>query len=185
MDGKFDKISGPSEELTKELLAVQEMLYRSALKLTKNANDADDLLQQTNQRAVGAWEKFIIGTNMPNWTTLIMKRIFFDDQEKKKPLPASQGGPSVALAFDNLEHKPGNEHEKVDLDLLDERVMAALKALDEIDQKILLRRAAGASVEDVAQDLNIPLGTVMTKSHRALGKIRDRLGSAGKLRDMI
>lgn len=178
------KLSVPDAEFTKALLAVQEILYKRALKLTGNEHDAVDLVQETSTDALKAWDTFTPGSSMIAWTKTIMRFNFLNDRRKKKIIPVSQTN-----APDILEGIPEShairEDEGVDFDLLDERVKAAIDALQPEWKEVLMAQVRGLTQQEIAEKLGRPIGTVQSQEFRAKAEIRRMLGPDIKLGDII
>jgi len=70
--------------IEKELLAIQDKLFGYALKLTKDSENAQDLLQETNSKVLNGYKSFIPGTNFRSWTLTIMKNSFINDCRRSR-----------------------------------------------------------------------------------------------------
>ena len=154
-----------------------DALYRNALRLTGNANDADDLLQDTYLRAYRFFHQYQPGTNAKAWLFRIMNTVFLNDYRKK-----SRQGETVS--YDGLEDfylynklsedGIGNERsetvnpEKSVLEQLDiEMIERAIQALPiEFRDTVALATLEEMSYQEIADLLAIPVGTVRSRLSR-------------------
>jgi len=168
------------EEITWPL---RDTLFRSALRLAGNEQDAEDLIQETYLRAYRFFHRFEKGTNSRAWMSTIMSNIFRNIYRKKKSRPDVVAFSSLGEGF-----VPGNGTEDTMgdrnpddpewyMEQLDDRTKKALEALPENFRVVLLLNVlAGLSYREVAKMIDIPIGTVMSRLHRARKLMRDTLG---------
>jgi len=151
-------------------------LYRGAYSLTRNADEAEDLLQETTIRAFRSMDRFEPGTNFRAWMWRIMTNLYITEYRK-----ASRRGPEVSL--DDIDQDlwtgPDGPHIPEDalLDgMLDEELGAALDALpDSIRDVMVMTEIHEMPYKDVASVLNIPVGTVRSRLFRGRLLMRQRL----------
>jgi RNA polymerase sigma-70 factor (ECF subfamily) len=154
-----------------------DALYRNALRLTGNSNDAEDLLQDTYLRAYRFFYQYHLGTNAKAWLFRIMNTVFLNDYRKK----ARQG---ETVSYDGLEDfylynrlvedGPSNDHpetanpEKAVLEQLDiEMIQKAIDALPiEFRETVALATLEEMSYQEIADILHIPVGTVRSRLSR-------------------
>ena len=157
-----------------------DALYRNALRLTGNANDAEDLLQDTYLRAYRFFYQYQPGTNAKAWLFRIMNTVFLNDYRRK-----SRQGETVS--YDGLEdfylyNRPtedgvsgvGGEHletenpEKAVLEKIDiEAIERAIQALPiEFRDTVALATLEEMSYQEIADTLEIPVGTVRSRLSR-------------------
>lgn len=154
-----------------------DALYRNALRLTGNANDAEDLLQDTYLRAYRFFYQYQPGTNAKAWLFRIMNTVFLNDYRKK----ARQG---ETVSYDGLEDfylynrlvedLSGSDHpeienpEKAVLEQLDiEMIQRAIDALPiEFRETVALATLEEMSYQEIADTLSIPVGTVRSRLSR-------------------
>lgn len=138
-----------------DLIAARPCLSRFAVKLTRDRDAAEDLLSDTMVRALANRDKFQEGTNLRAWAYFIMRNQFLSAMRRKK----WDGGSTSDLTDAMLPSVPAPQG--VAIDLAD-----ALKALAEIpaDQReAVLMVGAGATYEEVADELLVSLGTVKSR----------------------
>lgn len=129
-------------------------LRRVALRLTRNASDADDVVQDAVERAFTAWERFDASRGEPRrWLAKIVKRGFLTEVRKRKLRPVSA---DVEMMGDDGRG-------------LAEYLDAArgLEVLGEEQRAVLRLAMDGETYQDIADKLGIPMGTVMSRLYRA------------------
>jgi RNA polymerase sigma-70 factor (ECF subfamily) len=147
---------------------VHEManLRKFALRLTKNASDADDLLQATVLRAMENQDSFQEGTNLFSWSSKIMFNLFACQYRRKKRFE-SQYDPMPYL--EQVTVGPSQET-STDLATVRESMKHLSKDLHEI---LVLVCIQGMRYEEVSESLQIPIGTVRSRLSRARQQLRD------------
>jgi len=154
-----------------EALPHLRSLYGSAFRMTRNAHDAEDLVQETFLRAYRAFDRFTPGTNIRAWLYTILHRVRTDAFRKASRSPQTvemEGeGPPVPPPQDAL--AGGGE----DLE-------RALQALPEVFRMaVVLRDVQDFTYEEIAHILEVPVGTVMSRIHRGRAQLRTLLGEQG------
>ncbi len=146
-----------------------------AFKLTKNMDDAADLLQETIYKALINADKFHTGTNLKAWLFTIMRNIFINNYRRN----AKHGvvyDPSDKLSiFNSIKNSTPNAGL---LNIHMEEVQKALSSLSEEFRVPFLLHYEGFKYNEIADELNLPLGTVKSRiffARKALQKMIDRL----------
>lgn len=151
-----------------EALPHLRSLYGTAYRMTRNAHDAEDLVQETFLRAYRAFDGFTPGTNIRAWLYTILHRARTDSFRKAgrslKTVELEGDGPSVPPPQDAL--ASGGEDLARALDALPEVFRAA----------VVLRDVEDFSYEEIARILEVPIGTVMSRIHRGRAQLRELLG---------
>ncbi len=181
MREKFEKIS----------LQYMELLYSSALRLTKNSAEAEDLVQDTYMRAYRFFDKFQEGTNFKAWIFRIMTNTFINKYRKKARSPQQVELEKVAFFIED-EHveqsqKTVDVYEKDTYhELFDDEINGALNRLSEnFKEIIVLADVEGLTYKEIAQKADIPLGTVMSRLFRARRMLQKNLYGVGRERGFI
>jgi RNA polymerase sigma-70 factor (ECF subfamily) len=152
-------------------------LYSYALVLTRNRSEAEDLLQETYVRALGAMGRLRTGSNVKSWLFTILRNIWFNQlrQQRAAKLVAMDGEEGAmdiaetakdpyALYVSRMEH---------------ERVHDAIQKLPlDFHEVILLREFEELSYQEIATILDCPAGTVMSRLARARAKLRTLISAA-------
>jgi RNA polymerase sigma-70 factor (ECF subfamily) len=156
-------------------LALFERVYRVALRLTKNAADAEDLTQETYARALGGSSRFQWGTDLKAWLFTIMRNVHRNrarDRTRAVVIVDSDAVDrcdAVAPGLETAEARLVREAESRDL-------RAALDALTPVlRQAVWLRDVEGLSYAEIAARLQIPIGTVMSRLSRGRELLYRRL----------
>jgi RNA polymerase sigma-70 factor (ECF subfamily) len=156
-----------------EALVYADALYGTALRMTRNPSDAEDLVQETFLRAFRSWDRFEPGTNLKAWLFKIMTNLFISGyrQRRREPVTVSTDDTEEFDLYRNLvDHDAvlGRSAESIVLDrLVDDDVKNALSNLPENFRiPVLLADVEGFSYREIADMLSIPIGTVMSRLHR-------------------
>ena len=148
-------------------------LYRTALRITRDASEADDLVQETYLQAWKSFDNYELGTNARAW---LYKILFnkFDHHRRKKYTQAK-----YIQGADDLVFGMAAWTAPVPQDLTDEEVIAALNKLpDHYRSVVLLADVHEFDYKEVAAILEIPIGTVMSRLSRARGQLKKTLAGA-------
>ena len=148
-------------------------LYGTALRLTRNAGDAEDLVQETLLRAYRGFSRFEPGSNARAWLYTILHRVRTDMLRKRGRSPNT-----VELADDGPAVSP--QHEAI-LTAGNEDVQRALEDVPEVFRSaLLLRDVEEFSYDEIAAILGVPVGTVMSRIHRGRARLRAALAARGR-----
>ncbi len=153
-----------------EAMLHMDALYRTARRLADSQTDAEDLVQETFMQAWKSFDKYEPGTNCRAW---LYKILFnkFDHQRRKKRTYARFSHDEEDLAYLNAAH-----NEPVPEDLTDKEVINALDKLpDHYRSVVLLADVQEFDYKEVADILEIPIGTVMSRLSRARMLLRKSL----------
>jgi RNA polymerase sigma-70 factor (ECF subfamily) len=163
-----------------EALPLLSGMYSTAFGFTRNAADAEDLVQETFLRAFRSYDRFDRGSNLKGWLYTIMRNAFINSYRKKQREPETVDGIDVEdwYLYTKLAEggfTPSAETTVIE-DLPDEDVRRALMSLPEGSRAVvLLADVEGFSYAEIAQILGIPAGTVMSRLHRARKALEKRL----------
>ena len=170
-----------------EALQHLDALYGAALRLTRNREDAEDLVQETYLRAYRFFDAYTPGTNCRAWLYRILYNAFVNQYRRRAKEPPRaevaglrewEGGLDRSLA-----DPPPTPEETVLAQLQAEDVREALNALpDTFRLPVILADLEGFRYQEIARILDIPLGTVMSRLYRGRRMLRARLlaQAAGK-----
>lgn len=147
-------------------------LYNMAYRLTRNAEDAEDLVQETFFKAYKHYEKFEAGTNLKAWLFRILRNTFINGYRKKQSQPPQSAFSDIEDAFESqvLEsafRSTKDPEQEVLESVLDQDVQQALDALRE-DYRLVIHLVdlEGFSYKEAASILDVPVGTVMSRLYR-------------------
>ena len=174
-----------------QALVYLDQLYGAALRMTKNPVDAEDLVQETMLKAFAAFHQFTQGTNLKAWLYRILTNTYINTYRKKQRQPRISGSDDLEdwqLAR-AAEHAPAGlrsaEAEALDL-LPDTDVKAALAELSEdFRMAVYYADVEGFSYKEIAEIMETPIGTVMSRLHRGRGQLRELLGDYARERGLL
>jgi RNA polymerase sigma-70 factor (ECF subfamily) len=161
------------EEFEETALVHTDALLRTALRMTKNESDSEDLVQETMLKAYRFFDKFERGSNIKAWLFKIMTNIFINNyrQKSRKPSGVSYDDIDDNFLYHQLEGSRGqiaDPEEVLFAKLVDADVK---KAIDELPEDfrmvVVLAFLEEFSYEEIAEIADIQLGTVKSRLHRA------------------
>ena len=167
-----------------ELMPVLDPLYNFAYRLTLDEDDANDLVQETYLKAYRFFEYFEPGTNAKAWLFRILKNSFINDFRKKSKQPAKvdyseiEGyyNPDDVEAEGEIGASSSDMRQQSTRDLIGDEVASALNSLPvDFRTVIILCDLEGFTYEEMAKVLDIPIGTVRSRLHRARNFLKDKL----------
>jgi len=167
-----------------EALALPHMdsLYSTALRLSKNPLDAEDLVQDTYLRAYRFYDKFAPGTNFKAWIFKILTNTFINRYRKKQREPQKVDFEKVEFSYSEEDERQEVTREFVDIDtrihesLFDDKVKDAIDRLPiDFRMVILLCDVHGFAYKEIAELVNTPIGTVMSRLSRARRQLQKYL----------
>ncbi len=170
-----------------------DQLYGAALRMTRNPADAEDLVQETFVRAYRGYESFQDGTNLRAWLFRILTNTFINSYRAAQRRPEQSELDDVEELF--LYRRIGGleaaalgrsaEDELMDL-FTDSQVHDALEALPEqFRLAVLLADVEGFSYKEIAEILDVPIGTVMSRLHRGRRALQKSLYEFARERGAI
>lgn len=162
-----------------EVMPFLNQLYSGALRLTRNPHDAEDLVQETFLKAFKSFDSFQEGTNLLAWLYRIMTNTFINSYRKDQRRPRTETMAELTdyqLAQDDS-NQEARSAESLALDRLGTQdILDALDALpDEYREAVYLADVEGLAYKEIAEILDIPSGTVMSRLHRGRAKLRKML----------
>jgi RNA polymerase sigma-70 factor (ECF subfamily) len=148
-------------------------LYRTAMRLTMSQTDADDLVQETYMQAWKSFDHYELGTNCRAW---LYKILFnkFDHHRRKKYTQSKYFQEADEFVFDNSAYTPSVPEQLTDSEV----IMALNKLAEHYRSVVLLADVHEFDYKEVAEILNIPIGTVMSRLNRARTQLKKSLARA-------
>jgi RNA polymerase sigma-70 factor (ECF subfamily) len=172
-DSATEQNSCPSFE--RDILPLTAELYRRALGYTKNASDAEDLVQETLLKAYNAFDRLREDTYLRAWLLRIMRNAWISDHRARQRRPAES---LVGEVDDGADYAVSAETQ-VFRQVLDPDVSAALLSLStEMRETLYWVAVEGMSYRETADIMGVPEGTVMSRMHRSRASMRRSLGDA-------
>jgi len=168
-------------------LPYADALFGTALRLTRNRQDAEDLLQETYLRAYAHYDGFREGTNLKAWLFRILKNGFINGYRQKKAGPREvdleRGDATFEAALEEVTPPASTPEDELVERTLDGDVARALAALPEDFRLVVeLVDLQDFSYREVADILEIPLGTVMSRLYRGRRLLEEALLAYGRRR---
>jgi RNA polymerase sigma-70 factor (ECF subfamily) len=178
-----------SDPFERDALSFIDALYRTALRMTRSEADAEDLVQETYIRAFRFREQFTPGTHLKAWLFRILTNTFINQYRRKAARPQSTELDDVdeSILYRHMRNvAPASESPDPETLIVDNTVSTEVKeALEELPEKFrttVLLDVEGFSYKEIAETLDIPIGTVMSRLHRGRKFLQKRLYDIAKER---
>ncbi len=161
------------EEFERVALTHLDLLYNSALRMTGNVADAEDLVQETFLRAYRFFHRFQKGTNCRAWLFRIMKNAFINGLRKKSKQPLAVSYEHIERNEDAQAQFPAEASAEMSVDpeldkLIEDDVKKALESLSpEYRMAVILSDISGFNYREIAEIMETPIGTVRSRLSRA------------------
>jgi RNA polymerase sigma-70 factor, ECF subfamily len=170
--------SGPGRTFDEEALPHLDALYRVALRLTGDASQAEDLVQDTMLKAYRSWRQYRPGTNAKGWLLTILRNTFINDYRRRKHEPIAmdlEAAEPYALDRSIQEVDPEGSFFS---QIVDDKVLEAIDSLhEEFREVLVLSDVEGMRYAEIAETLRIPVGTVKSRLFRARRQLQAELYS--------
>ena len=176
-----------------DALQYSRQLYSAAMRMTRNAADAEDLVQETYLKAYRAYHTFEAGTNLKAWLYRILTNTYINKyrKESRRPSEVDLGTVEDLYLYRRLGSEESAEaarttEERVLDGLVESDVKAAVEELPEaFRMPVLLADLEGFSYKEIAEILDIPIGTVMSRLHRGRKAMQKRLWEFARQRGLL
>jgi len=153
-------------------LPYRDQLFKSALRMTRSVEDAEDLLQETYLKAFKYYQRFAEGTNFKAWLFKIMKNTFINSYRKKKLQPPKvdfdevQEGLEETLVDAAQDAFSGPDSGLLSSEMDHEVRQTLVRLPHDYKMVVLLADLEGFSYKEIADILEVPVGTVMSRLYR-------------------
>lgn len=158
-----------------------DALYNTAYRMTRNSEDAEDLVQETYLKAYKYYDKFQEGTNFKAWLFKIMKNTFINNYRKKQAAPPQSDFADIEESFESqvseeVTRKVKDPEAELLENVLDEDIQRALEELPEdYRMVVLLADLEGFAYKEIAEILDVPVGTVMSRLYRGRRRLEEAM----------
>ncbi|MEP1152520.1 MAG: sigma-70 family RNA polymerase sigma factor [Balneola sp.] len=173
-------------EFNREIIPHLDVMYNFALRLTTDPSDAEDLVQDTIVKAFRFFSSFENGTNAKAWLFRILKNSFINNYRKTSKRPQQVDYDEVSSYYESVR---AERTETTDLEnlmfreLMDDEMSIALKQLPEdFRTVVLLCDVEGYTYEEIANMLDVPIGTIRSRLHRGRNLLKTELIDYAKKR---
>lgn len=175
-----------------DALPLLDSLYGAALRMTRNPQDAEDLVQETMMRAFRAFDRFEAGTNLKAWLFRILTNAYINTYRKRQREPQKVSADEVE-EFDLYRELKNHDTqfeatpESIVLDsLVDSDIIDAIDDLPEqFRLAVVLSDIEGFSYAEMAEIMDVPMGTVMSRLHRGRKALQKRLWELARDRGIV
>lgn len=168
----------------KEFFPHMDALYNFAFHLTYDEDDANDLVQETYMKAYRFANSYVEGTNAKAWLFKILKNAFINEYRKKAKQPNKVDYEEIVSYHDQEDVQLVGTldlREEIFQDMLGDEVTKAINTLPvDFRTVILLCDIEGFTYEEIAKIIDIPIGTVRSRLHRARQMLKELLEDYAK-----
>ena len=180
-------------DFERDAMEYARQLYGAAMRMTRNPSDAEDLVQETFLKAYRAYHTFEAGTNLKAWLYRILTNTYINKYRKDSRRPSEVDLGSVEDLY--LYRRIGSEQSAEAARTTEDRVLDGLvesdikAAVEDLSENfrlpVLLADLEGLSYKQIAEILDIPIGTVMSRLHRGRKAMQKALWGYAQQRGLI
>ena len=174
-----------NDRFERDALVFMDQLYAAALRYTKNPEDARDLVQDTYLKAFNSFHQFEEGTNLRAWLYRILTTTFINTYRKDQRRPQLASGEREDWQLAEAQSHTSDLGKSAEVEALENLPDSDIKrALQEIPEEfriaVYLADVEGFSYKEIANIVEVPAGTVMSRLHRGRKLLREKLADYAK-----
>ncbi|OFT25266.1 RNA polymerase [Brevibacterium sp. HMSC08F02] len=164
-----------------DALQYVNQLYAAAMRMTRNPADAEDLVQEAYLKAYAAFHQYKPGTNLKAWLYRILTNTFINNYRKKQRQPLESSDDDIQdWQLHRAASHTSDQGRSAELEALDQMpdsdVKEALASLqDDFRMVVYYADVEGLPYKEIAEIMDTPIGTVMSRLHRGRRQLRDKL----------
>jgi RNA polymerase sigma-70 factor (ECF subfamily) len=174
-----------NDRFERDALVFMDQLYAAALRYTKNPEDARDLVQDTYLKAFNSFHQFEEGTNLRAWLYRVLTTTFINTYRKDQRRPQLASGELEDWQLAEAQSHTSDLGKSAEVEALENLPDSDIKrALQEIPEEfriaVYLADVEGFSYKEIANIVEVPAGTVMSRLHRGRKLLREKLADYAK-----
>jgi len=166
-------------EFNVEMIPHMDALYNFAIRLSSDPNDAEDLVQDTIVKAYRFFASYERGTNAKAWLFRSLKNSYINNYRKQSKQPYQVDYDEISTYYESVRSERSDTTDMEEImyrELLDDEVTTALNKLPEdFRTVVLLCDIEGFTYEEIANMLDVPIGTIRSRLHRGRNLLRTSL----------
>lgn len=174
------------EDFEEEIIPHLDAMYNFALRLTSDPSDAEDLVQDTIVKAFRFFSSYEKGTNAKAWLFRILKNSYINNYRKQSKQPNQVDYDEVSTFYETIRAErtdTSDLEDKMFRDLIDDDISQALEELPEdFRTVVLLCDIEDFTYEEIANMLDVPIGTIRSRLHRGRNLLKAQLMEYAKKR---
>lgn len=174
------------KDFDEEIIPHMDALYNFALRLTTDPNDAEDLVQDTIVKAYRFFSSYEKGTNAKAWMFRILKNSFINNYRKTSKKPSQVDYDEVSSYYESIRAERTQTSDLESLmfrEMMDDDLSNALTRLPEdFRTVVMLCDVEGYTYEEIANMLDVPIGTIRSRLHRGRNLLKTELLEYAKKR---
>ncbi len=167
------------DDFNEEIIPHLDALYNFGLRLTSDPNDAEDLVQDTIVKAYRFFSSYEKGTNAKAWLFRILKNSYINNYRKKSKKPQEVDYDEVATFYETIRAErteTSDLEDKMFRELIDDDISKALNDIPEdFRTVVLLCDVEDFTYEEIANMLDVPIGTIRSRLHRGRNLLKAQL----------